>query len=131
LSRTFILGANDPLLPRTTYWYRLHCGGAFEQGSFTTAEPRTSETADVLRVRRKAEPGAAATVELEWGTSYSRASDTISGGQAVPVACDESICTAGFTAPGSVVAYYRLRRTASGGESPQTGGVRVRPVAAP
>jgi hypothetical protein len=36
LTRTLTLGANAALSPASTYWYRLHCGGAFEQGSFTT-----------------------------------------------------------------------------------------------
>ena len=36
LARSKVLGSRSALTPGATYWYRLHCGGAFEQGSFTT-----------------------------------------------------------------------------------------------
>jgi hypothetical protein len=114
LSRTLIIGANAALASGTTYWYRLHCGGAFEQGSFTTLAPLTGNSA--LSITKRARRGSDH-FDLEWGTSYSRADDTISGGGVATAACNpRGACAATFQVPSGSVAYYRIReQDASGG----------------
>jgi len=66
LSRMLIIGANAALSSWSTYWYRLHCGGAFEQGSFTTLGPLSGYSA--FSVSKQARPGSGNSVAVEWGT---------------------------------------------------------------
>jgi hypothetical protein len=64
------------LSPSTRYYYRLHCG-AIHEGSFQTSSTAPSGSRP-LAVTFTAQAGGS--YRLEWGTSYSRASDTLSGG---------------------------------------------------
>ena len=116
LSRMLIIGANAALSSWSTYWYRLHCGGAFEQGSFTTLGPLSGYSA--FSVSKQARPGSGNSVAVEWGTSYSRAADSISGGGVVTATCHEGgACAATFEIPSGTVAYYRLQEHDANGQT--------------
>jgi hypothetical protein len=96
LSRMVVIGHSVPLTASTHYFYRLQCGGDTRTGEFTTLAPLVGT--GTLRTS-----GAGAS-SMTWGTSYSRATDTISGGGAG--SCSDSVCTATVDL-GSVV-YYRF-----------------------
>jgi hypothetical protein len=116
LSRTMIIGANAALASEATYWYRLHCGGAFEQGGFTTLAPLTGSSA--FSVSKQPGRGSSNFVAVEWGTSYSRAADSISGGGVVTATCNaRGPCAATFQVPSGTVAYYRLQEHDAGGHT--------------
>ena len=116
LSRALIVGANAVLASGTTYWYRLHCGGAFEQGSFTMLPPLTGNS--TFSVSKQARSGSGNFVAVEWGTSYSRAADSISGGGVVTATCPaRGACAATFEIPSGTVAYYRLQEYDANGQT--------------
>jgi hypothetical protein len=55
---------------------------------------------------------------VEWGTSYSRAADSISGGGVVTARCNAlGACAAIFEIPSGTVAYYRLQEHDAGGQT--------------
>jgi hypothetical protein len=115
LSRAMIIGANAALSSGSTYWYRLHCGGAFEQGSFTTVAPLTGNS--VFGISKQLRRGSSS-FAVEWGTSYSRAADSISGGGVVTARCNAlGACAAIFEIPSGTVAYYRLQEHDAGGQT--------------
>jgi hypothetical protein len=96
--RTIVLRG---LSPGTTYWYRLHCG-AIHEGSFQTATAAPSGSRTITLSFRAPAGGQ---WRLEWGTSYSRASNTLSGGgSGSAVACSAGgLCTVSAIAPSGIV----------------------------
>jgi hypothetical protein len=91
--RTIIVGQSEPLDPETLHYYRLSCGGDQQTGSFTTLAAQTG-TQTISRTTAE---------DVTWGTSYSRAADTISGGDTEA----SSGGVASFTANKGDVVYYR------------------------
>jgi hypothetical protein len=72
LTRMIAIGVDNNLSANTLYFYRLHCGGDVRRGNFTTSATLAGTTTFSTQ-------GSAGT----WGYSYSRATDTISGGGAM------------------------------------------------
>jgi hypothetical protein len=125
LDRAILIGANSRLASDTTYWYRLHCGGAFEQGSFTTTAPLSGGI--TINIAEHERTRAAAYLDVEWGTSYSRSTDVLSGGGTIQVPCVFGhICRASFTVPAGLIVYYRLEDKDSGGHVLSTSPVSLR-----
>lgn len=91
----------------TTYWYRLHCGGALYTGSFTTGSSSSART-----VTRGLYATADGNYRVVYGTSYSRAADTLSGGAAGSwSACTTGQrCTVSASLPAGV-SYWRIERS--------------------
>lgn len=114
------------LLPSTTYYYRLQCGGDSVNGSFTTlATLSGTATRTLSRVIR----GASQSMVLQYGTSYSRATDTISGGGTASANCTQGqTCAPSFTATRGqtyYVRWYEKSATGGGGSTLLTGRVGV------
>jgi hypothetical protein len=125
LDRVMLIGANSRLASATTYWYRLHCGGAFEQGSFTTTAPLSGGV--MIEIAKLQQTGGTASFVVEWGTSYSRAADALSGGDTIQVPCVVGqTCSASFTVPAGLIAYYRLQDKDSAGHVLSTSPVSLR-----
>jgi hypothetical protein len=95
IRRSIVIGHTVNLTAETTYYYRLHCGGDMESGSFTTAAEKTSTT--TLSVSR------ASLAAATWGYAYSRATDEITDDAAM--SCASNTCTA--TATKGRVVYWR------------------------
>lgn len=123
-ARMVVLGANAALTPSTTYYYRLHCGGAWESGSFATTATASGTTG--WSVLRRQALAAGADIAVEWGYSYSRAAGTITGGGTVVASCAAGqLCAAAITSDRGRIVYYRVTvRDAS------TAAIRVLPVEA-
>ena len=85
--RWFVLGHNAPLSPGTSYYYHLRCGGAMAAGSFTTSATQSGLSTLSFSRTPVASMGAVATCSVEYGTSYSRASDVIIGSSTDSAAC--------------------------------------------
>jgi hypothetical protein len=125
LDRAILIGANSRLASDTTYWYRLHCGGAFEQGNFTTTAPLSGGI--TINIAEHGRTRGAAYLDVEWGTSYSRSADVLSGGGTIQVPCVFGrICHASFTVPAGLIVYYRLEDKDSGGHVLSTSPVSLR-----
>jgi hypothetical protein len=121
LERMLLIGYSVPLVPSTKYFYRLHCGGPVERGSFTTtaaAQGRATQT-----ITRQG--GASVKkLEVEYGTEYSRGSDAIAKPQIVSAACEgRQSCTVSFEAARSSIIYYRWRERDAAGKIVQSGDV--------
>jgi len=112
--RAFVAGLNTPLATAATYWYRLHCGGALAQGSFTTRNAISGTS----QINVSKSCGLNSTgFEVEWGSSYSRLTDVISGGGSSQAVCDaDGMCSAAFEVPAGSVAYYRIHEMDSSGQ---------------
>jgi hypothetical protein len=124
LSRTMIAGANAALASGTTYWYRLHCGGAFEQGNFTTLPPLSGNS--VMSVSKGRRPGLDS-FDVQWGAFYSRETDAIGDGGTVEATCTpRDVCSANFQIPSGSIAYYRIRDKGPDGQILNNGAVMVR-----
>jgi hypothetical protein len=95
IRRSLVIGHTVNLTPDTTYYYRLHCGGDMESGSFTTAAEKTGTT--TLSVSR------ASLAAATWGYEYSRATDEITDDAAM--SCASNTCTA--TATRGRLVYWR------------------------
>ena len=87
LSRMFVVGANSALSASTKHYYRIMCGGdAYPQvddtdPSFTTLGTLAGTTSITVSYNRSGSQ------TLEYGTAYSRATDTISAGGADVQSC--------------------------------------------
>lgn len=112
--RTMIVGQNARLTPGSTYYYQLEGGGVSAKGTFTT----TAATAGTVKVPFVYTPHAAGTasVAIDYGLTYSRASDAIGSGGTVTGACSQNArCTLTVTATPGVPLYVRARYLDSGG----------------
>jgi hypothetical protein len=114
-TRSVVVGLNAPLTPNTEYFYCLEYQGYNLNGQFSTKRA-LSGTATVQAQTRltTSTQGAsgANNMIVEYGTSYSRATDTISGGAtttAVPCVVGGSVCDASFSVTAGVPIYYRYR----------------------
>jgi hypothetical protein len=104
MQRMIVAGASANLTASTLYYYRLHCGGDWATGTFTTTAAKSGTT--TLNVKRTT---AAA---MEWGYTYSRTADEdgnpgtdpFSGGGSG--SCASNTCTA--TVDRGKVVYYRI-----------------------
>jgi hypothetical protein len=107
--RMVVLGHSVNLTANTAYYYRLHCGGDMEVGYFKTL-PTLTSTATQTIARTAASTGVTDMI-VEYGTAYSRATDTISGGgTSTPAACTKgNRCVATFSATKGTVLYYRWK----------------------
>ena len=108
--RMVLVGANSPLTPETVYYYRLQCGGdvvRYEDDgdtlrSVTTVASLAGTVPTVVAYNRSGSQ------TLEYGTVYSRSTDTISSGGTDTETCAGN-CTFGFTANRGEVYYYRIQ----------------------
>ena len=80
-----IIGHTINLAPETTYYFRLHCGGDTKRGTFMTL-PAMSGPSDQI-ITREVRSETAATMEVEYGTSYSRYTDTIGDHATATASC--------------------------------------------
>ena len=94
--RMIRVGSRVALTPSTEYGYRIQCPGYAKEGTFTTAA--TLAGTGTLSVRNPA------ATTMTWGYTYSRTTDTISGGGAG--SCSSGTCTA--TVNKGVAIYYRI-----------------------
>ena len=85
LRRMAIIGHTINLAPETTYYFRLHCGGDTRRGTFMTL-PAMSGPSDQI-ITREVRSETAATMEVEYGTSYSRYTDTIGDHATATASC--------------------------------------------
>ena len=108
LSRMFVVGANSALSASTKHYYRIMCGGdAYPQvddtdPSFTTLGTLAGTTSVAVSYNRSGSQ------TLEYGTAYSRATDTISAGGTDVQSCSGA-CEFSFTATRGEIYYYRLQ----------------------
>ena len=114
-TRTIVVGLRAPLTPSTNYYYCLEYQGYSLQGRFATKAPlsgtRTVQVQTTLTSNTRGATGAADMV-VEYGTAYSRATDTISGGDTTaPVSCTVGggLCTASFSATAGAPVFYRYK----------------------
>lgn len=115
LSRMALVGHSVNLAPETWYYYRLQCGGDTRTGSFPTLATRTEASERIITDTVHA--AEAVTVEVEYGTSYSRRADQI-GDAAVAVAtcATGQECPVAITVPAGGVVYYRWKEKNAAGE---------------
>ena len=120
-TRTAIVGMNTALSPNTTYYYCLEYQGYSLDGQFTT-KPALSgtRTMQVQTALTSATPGAsgATSMIVEYGTSYSRGTDSITGGAtttAVSCTVGGGVCATSFSATAGTPLFYRykIRNTAN------------------
>jgi hypothetical protein len=95
--RTLSFGHTVNLTANTLYFWRLSCPGDVRTGSFTT-EAAKSGNVTVSATWPLAS-------NLLWGYSYSRATDTLSGGGTI-ASCPSGVCS--VTATAGRVIYYRF-----------------------
>jgi hypothetical protein len=114
-AKTFVVGLNSALTAGTTYYYCLEYQGYNLNGQFTTltalAGSRSIQVQTKLTTNTQGAMGANNMI-VEYGTVYSRATDTISGGSTTgPVACTVggAACSQSFTATAGVPLYYRYK----------------------
>ncbi|OFX13532.1 MAG: hypothetical protein A2Z18_03395 [Armatimonadetes bacterium RBG_16_58_9] len=113
LGRVLIIGKNSPLSASSTYWYRLHCGGALKEGSFTTLAALTS-TATINEVFKAPSTDDYA---LEYGT-YTRSTDTFSDTTATTSCSSGAQCSISFTANRGDIYGWRWVRSSDGEVGP-------------
>jgi hypothetical protein len=125
--RMITLGYAVNLTADTPYYYRLHCGGDLQVGMFRTL-PALAGTATQFITRTIASV-TAASMKVEYGTTYSRATNTISGGGTAFTNCTETDrCTVQWTATKGEAQYYRFSEqsaTSGGGSALITGKVEA------
>lgn len=114
-SKTVVVGLNSALAASTQYYYCLEYQGYAMAGTFTTlgalVGTRTIKVQTKLTTNAQGATGAADMI-VEYGTTYSRATDTISGGSTTsPVACTVggATCTATFSATAGAPLFYRYK----------------------
>lgn len=142
--RVFILGKNSSL-SNGTYYTRTSCGGAvaFPYG-FTTGSTYTpiqtainsftvsgalSGTA-TQQINRVLTHPSAVDMQIEYGTTYSRSTGTISGGgTATSSGCSTGLmCSVSFSANRGEIYYWRFKERNSGGTVLRTGRVNVQAI---
>ncbi len=109
-NRMFVLGHTVNLSAATQYYNRVRCGGDVKHGTFTTLSTLTGTSSQTVShyIQNLA---TANNMIVEYGTTYSRANDTISnGGTTSAVSCsNNSQCTVNFPANKGPVYYYRWK----------------------
>jgi len=141
--RMLVIGHSVRLQAATPYYYRLHCGGDVAVGMFqtlTAAEGRGTQT-----LIRTGPVTANANPVLEYGTNYSRATGTMSGGGTASATCTEGRgdagsggrstapssptvpkrCVATFSASRGSIVYYRWKDLTADGSALLTGSIQV------
>ena len=127
--RMLAIGYSVRLQPATPYYYRLHCGGDATVGMFQTLPADSSNSTQTLTRALPVPNGTK--VMVEYGTSYSRAGNTISGGGVASADCGSdsgkqvSTCVASFTAPRGSILYYRWNNYTDSSTLAQLGTVEV------
>jgi hypothetical protein len=120
--RIVVVGLNARLSPGTTYYYCIDYQGYGMRGQFTTDAAITgTRTVRVQTTLTNLTQGAtgANNMIVEYGTSYSRATDTLSGGGTTgPVSCivGGNACVASFSASAGVPIFYRYKIRNAGGD---------------
>jgi len=119
--RVIVAGLNAPLSPGTTYYYCIEYQGYGLQGSFVTGAAlsgvRTIQVQTSLTNLTQGATGATNMI-VEYGTTYSRATDTLTGGgTTTAVACvvGGGTCAASFTATAGTPIFYRYKIRNAGG----------------
>jgi hypothetical protein len=104
------VGVNSALTAETTYYYRLSCGGDQRQYELDGLTPLSVTTLATLSSTRTISVtlNRSGSTTLEYGTAYSRATDTISSGGTDVQSCSGS-CTFSFTANRGDIYYYRIQ----------------------
>jgi hypothetical protein len=114
LDRMVVVGHSVPLTPSTQYFYRLQCGGDAKHGMFTTMTQM--DGIGDQTVARVAEDPAVASMEVEYGMSYSRAADTIADRGTVSAECLQGqTCPVTFPASRGTLIYFRWTERDSSG----------------
>jgi hypothetical protein len=114
-TRSVIVGLNAALSPNTAYYYCLEYQGYNLNGQFSTQRTLSgTQTIQVQTALTSSTPGAsgASNLIVEYGGSYSRATDTIAGGGATAaVSCTVGggVCSASFTAAAGPPLFYRYK----------------------
>ena len=109
--RWIVLGRNVPL-NAGTYHYKISHGGGFALGSFTVTGSVAGTTTHTIR--RNGIEAAVDNLLLEYGTSYSAATDTISAGGTVAASCTAGAnCTVSATVDRGTIVYTRWRERTS------------------
>jgi hypothetical protein len=124
--RMLLLGHSIPLAANTAYFYRLHCGGDVAVGSFQTAAALSGTGTQTII--HTAQRSATANMLVEYGTLYSRATDTISGGGTASATCVDGRCVVNFTATKGSMYYYRWKERAANNSVLLSGRVEVMPA---
>jgi hypothetical protein len=114
LYRMIQVGHTANLTASTLYGYRLQCAGDAKQGSFTTlATLSSTSTQTIKRVIKNA---STASMQVQYGTSYSRSTDVITGSTASTNCTSGNLCSVSFTANKGSVYYVRwLEKSSTGG----------------
>ncbi len=122
LDRMLMVGHMVPLSPGTTYNYRLHCGGPIAQGTFTTTAPANGNVTQTIS--RLITDGSVRSMEVEYGTQYSRTADSMDGSSTVAAACEsQQTCSVSFSVPKGSILYYRWRERNGAGMVVHSGNV--------
>jgi hypothetical protein len=123
LERSIVAGHTVNLAPETQYFYRLQCGDT-RTGSFQTNRSRNQDSEQKITYTASNEN--AASIEVEYGTAYSRSADQIANGGSVAEPCGAgSNCTVRFPLPAGSVVYYRIREKNAAGEVLATSAARA------
>jgi hypothetical protein len=103
--RMIRVGSRVALTPSTEYGYRVECGGYAVTGYFTTLATLSSTTSQSIDFV----PTSGGTQTLTWGTTYSRATGSISGGAAPTATCSAgAACSISFTGNKGQTYYYKV-----------------------
>jgi hypothetical protein len=122
LDRMVAVGHSIPLTPSTQYFYRLQCGGDAKHGTFTTMGQM--EGIGDQTVARVAEHRDVSSMEVEYGTSYSRATDSIGDRGTASAQCQQGqTCSVTFPATRGTLIYFRWTERDSSGLPLQWSGV--------
>jgi hypothetical protein len=104
--RMIAIGHSVPLTPATQYFYRLQCAGDARHGTFTTMPQMDGMTDHTIS--RVAEDPAVTSMDLEYGTSYSRSTDSIGHrGTAIVRCAAGETCSVSFPASRGLLIYFR------------------------
>jgi len=119
--RVVVAGLNTPLSPGTTYYYCIEYQGYGLRGSFRTGAALSgTQTVQVRTTLTNLTQGAsgANNMIVEYGTSYSRTTDVLSGGgttTSVPCTVGGAACLASFPATAGTPVFYRYKIRNAGG----------------
>jgi hypothetical protein len=124
LTRMVVIGHTANLAAEQQYYYRLQCGGDTTIGSFRTEMAQTEASQRIIAHTMR--DTAAATLEVVYGTTYSRTADQITNGGAVNSSCTVGrTCSVSFPVPAGVIAYYRWIEKNAVGQVVRTGTVQA------